>query len=182
MFSRFSLYSWWKLCDESSASVLLCPRKVPRYEDDNIRAEMVSGSGSGEWRVKGRLVTSVQHYSTIKETLEKQNLTLIQTGGGTLPAEELLCTSFCSILKYVKQKFLFFFLNRSLISDISCLASRWHLLLFPPSGCVNIWWGWLHCSVREDKLEVLTLKKRAVCIYVKRLLSPVSISIFVVIL
>ena len=159
MFSRFSLYSWWKLCDESSASVLLCPRKVPRYEDDNIRAEMVSGSGSGEWRVKGRLVTSVQHYSTIKETLEKQNLTLIQTGGGTLPAEELLCTSFCSILKYVKQKFLFFFLNRSLISDISCLASRWHLLLFPPSGCVNIWWGWLHCSVREDKLEVINQKE-----------------------
>ncbi len=160
MFSRFSLYSWWKLCDESSASVLLCPRKVPRYEDDNIRAEMVSGSGSGEWRVKGRLVTSVQHYSTIKETLEKQNLTLIQTGGGTLPAEESSCTSFFVFHSEVCETKVFIsFLNRSLISDISCLASRWHLLLFPPSGCVNIWWGWLHCSVREDKLEVINQKE-----------------------
>ena len=97
---------------------------------------MVSGSGSGEWRVKGRLLTSVQYYSTIKgplETLEMLNLRLYilsslyltQTGEGTIYS--LYSASFYPVLS---NEVLFEIFRGSLISDISCLAYGWHLLCY----------------------------------------------------
>ena len=133
VFSVLVMKAGWKFWRELSVVV---PRKVPRYEDDNIRDEMVSGSGSGEWRVKGRLLTSVQYYSTIKgplETLEMLNLRLYilsslyltQTGEGTIYS--LYSASFYPVLS---NEVLFEIFRGSLISDISCLAYGWHLLCY----------------------------------------------------
>ena len=105
---------------------------------------MVSGSGSGEWRVKGRLLTSVQYYSTIKgplETLEMLNLrlypdilsSLTQTGEGTIYRAVHLFLLLCQArfyLKFLEGPWYLTFHAWPMV-DIYCVT---------PGGFFNIWW------------------------------------------